>query len=322
MKNLTLRQLRGFVTVAAEASFSRAAGKLALSPSALTIAIRDLEVEIGLPLFNRTTRSVALTDAGSTFLPVAIAALEGLGEGVEALRAQVRLERGSVVLAATSSFVDVVVAPAVVKMARSHPAIRVRIVEDVAEDMVDRVERGEADFGVTTSWQIPSTLDSHLLLTDKFGVVCDVGHPLVRSRSVVSWIDVADYPLVSMASGAGIRQLIDNNRAVAKVLPLPTYEVSSVASLMALVGSGAGIAILPSIAALSRLGRNLAFRPVSRPSVLRDLTLIRRRGHTLRPAAQLLYSHVLAEVHELKESGALSHAASKAGGGVSSFSVQ
>src|ERR1700731_1618803 len=103
MKNVTLKQLRAFVTIAHEKSFTRAAGRLNISQSALTLGIRDLEAELALRLFDRSTRSVQPTTQAEVFLPVAIRLLDELDHAVDDLRAVAGRRKGSAVVSANAS---------------------------------------------------------------------------------------------------------------------------------------------------------------------------------------------------------------------------
>jgi LysR family carnitine catabolism transcriptional activator len=254
-----------------------------------------------MQLFDRTTRSVELTLQGLNFLPVAVRILDELARGIDDLQALANKQKGSVVVTATSSFINVVIAPAVAMLGQAHPGITVRIFEDTAKSLVNRVLNGEADFGITTIWQKPDDIEAELLLRDRLGVLCPVDHPLAQKAGELTWSDLAAYRIASLGPGAGIREMVENNRRVAMVLPVPTYEVSTVSSLLSLVENNVGIAIFPRIATLSGIAKNLAFRPVSRPSLFRDLSLIKRKGRSLTPAADALVQCMYEQLRNLRK---------------------
>ena len=139
MRNVTIKQLRAFVMVARERSFTRAAAQLNLSQSALTLQVRELEAEVGLKLLHRSTRSVELTSAGQEFLPLSARLLDELTHALDDLHALARGEKGSVVVVAGASVIALVVAPAIAGLAKSHPGISIRILEDLGDEVTRRV---------------------------------------------------------------------------------------------------------------------------------------------------------------------------------------
>src|SRR5919205_1072597 len=100
--NITLKQLRAFAAVAREQSFTRAAERLHVTQSALTAAIKALEEELNLRLFDRSTRAVVLTPQGQHFLPVAEKLLRDLTESLDDLKTLADRQRGSVTVAAAA----------------------------------------------------------------------------------------------------------------------------------------------------------------------------------------------------------------------------
>ncbi|HEY4067677.1 MAG TPA: LysR family transcriptional regulator, partial [Burkholderiaceae bacterium] len=158
--NITLKQLRAFTALAHERSFTHASETLHVTQSTLTSAIKALEGEIGIRLFDRSTRFCELTPQGARFLPAAQRMLRDLGESLEEVREVAGLQRGSVAVAAAASFINFVLAQAVVDMARSHPAIGVRLVEEITSGVCRLVTDGEVDFGVTSLFAPAPDLDT------------------------------------------------------------------------------------------------------------------------------------------------------------------
>lgn len=301
VRNVTIKQLRSFVTIAQERSFTRAAGRMNVSQSALTIAIRDLEREVGMPLFDRTTRSVELTAQGTSFLPVARRMLDELSRGLGDLRALAELQKGMVVVTAASAIINVVLAPAVQVLAAAHPRIAVRIIEDTTERLASRVLNGEADFGITTLHRPIDDIERRLLLRDRLGVLCPKGHPLALKSGDLTWSDLAKYPLAALGPEGWIRTMLDNDSRVASILPQPMYEVSSVSSLLALVEAGVGIGVFPGIVACPIMSKDLVFRPILRPVLRREVFFIKRKRRSLTPAANELANCVFEQFRKLQE---------------------
>jgi DNA-binding transcriptional LysR family regulator len=284
MKNITIKQLRAFITVSREKNFTRAASQLGLSQSALTIAVRQLEQEINLKLFDRSTRSVQLTVHGSAFLPTAEGLLDELSRALEDLSAIAARQKGNVVVAATASFMCSVLAPTVAALAKKYPGLRIKLL-NTPENLARRVLEEEIDFGIANIWQPVQALESHLLLEDRFGIVCPARHPLSKLPDQLVWSDLKKQPMVTMASGASVRDIMDRHKNVSAYFEDPACEVSSIFALGALIEHKVGIATLPALVARQIVSKNLVFRPLHRPIIKRDLFVIKRRGRSLTPAA-------------------------------------
>ena len=145
-ENITLRQLRALLMVANERSFTKAAARLNVTQSALTNAIKSLESELGLRLFDRTTRLVTPTPSGARFTAVAERILGDVGQAVDDLRADAARQQGLVVVAATATMITAMLVPALIALSERYPGVRVRLIEELTEGAVKRLRTGELDF--------------------------------------------------------------------------------------------------------------------------------------------------------------------------------
>lgn len=290
MNNITLKQIRAFVAVATECSFTRAASTLHLTQSTLTSSIKALEDELEVQMFDRSTRSVVLTHQGELFLPAAQRMLCDLSESLDDLRIVKARERGSVSVCAAGSFITYVLSPALIRMASDYPGIHVRLTEGTTESVTSIVESGQADFGVTTLFEQVTELDNALLLTDSYGAVCCATHPLnADDRRPITWNNLSAYTMVRLSRANGIRRLLDKPANTSRLLKGTAYEVSGVAHLRALLGDGFGYSILPGLAAKSLRGEDLRFHLLSRPTIRRELYVVKKKGRSLSPAAAAFF---------------------------------
>ena len=294
MRNVTLKQIRAFVTVARERSFTRAAAELNLSQSALTLQVRGLEAEAGLKLLQRSTRSVELTSAGHEFLPISIRLLDDLAHALDGLHALARGDKGSVVVIAGASLISLVVAPAIAGLARNFPGISIRILEDLGDEVTRRVIAGEADFGLASFSRATSDVDSLLLLRDRVGILCARDHELARKRTL-RWKDLTHHPLAILGQGNVLRATLAKKPDIGLMLPRPNYEASSISALVSLVEQGAALALLPYFGAFPATGRKLVFRLIHDPPMFRDLHFVLPRRRSLTPAAQQVASAIMAK---------------------------
>jgi DNA-binding transcriptional LysR family regulator len=299
MRDISIKQLRAFLSVAATQNFSQAAARLHISPSALSLSIQELEGRIGLKLFNRSTRSVALTDTGAAFLPVADRLVSDFTKAVDDLVAFPAQERGRVVVGAAASVISIVLGRAIADLYRLNSRIDVRLIEDTTQTLTNRVARGELDFGITTLWTKIDSLIAVPFLDDRLGIVAARSHPLAKSNTPIQWKDLRGHNLISLTAGAGLRARMELDAKISNVLNLPSHEVSSVAALYTLVKSGLGAAVIPALTALDLDSRSLVFRPLVNPVSWRNLFFVRSRTGTLSSAALTLLTPISAYLKSL-----------------------
>ncbi|MCW8088416.1 LysR family transcriptional regulator [Sabulicella glaciei] len=282
--NVTLRQLRAFVAVARSRSFTQAANELSLTQSAVTMAIRTLEAEVGLRLLDRSTRHVAPTTHGERFLATAERMLEDMERALEDLRAIAEREQGLVVVAATASFINYVLAPALRDLSLRFPGISVRLIEEHTEGAARRLLAAEVDFAVTTLPSPEHGIEAVPLLRDRFAVICPEGHPLTRAGASLGWGALLDFPRAGLSIQNGIRRLLQQDKHGIQAVRDLRYEVSSVGALQSIVETGLAIAVMPALAAVPMQRSPLVCR-VLEPPLYRTVSLARRAGRSLTPAA-------------------------------------
>lgn len=292
--HLSLRQLRAFLAVAQESSMTRAATRLHLTPSALSMLVRSMEDDLGMRLFERTTRRVVLTDAGKLFLPTVEQVFLQLDSGIASLQQSQRL-KASQLRVATSPLLASALFPKVIASFRAqHPQVAVVLMDTLIDSLPDLVRRGEVDMAVCTANSDVADLSSHLLYVDKLMLVCHVDHPLAQARDV-SWSSLVDEPLILMRHGSGLRSLVDKTIAKWCKRLQPAYEVSQVATALGLVAEGEGVSILPSYA-ISRAqaasqALSIATVPLVGPVVAREIVALMPAGAASSVAVDAFIDH-------------------------------
>lgn len=289
MNNISLKQIRAFVAVASEGSFTKAAQRLHVTQSTLTSSIKALEEEIGLQVLDRSTRSVVPTQQGSVFLPVAKRLLRDLEDALDDLQMAAERERGSVAVCAASSFITYVLTPALVQLAADYPGIHVRLTEGTTRSVAQQVLSGEADFGVTTLFETLPELDAGLLLTDAYGAVYGSGHALNEEKAPLTWNSLKPHTMVRLSQANGIRMILDREPRIASLFEDTAYEVSSVASLHALIRREFGFSVVPALAAKPLVVEGARFALLTRPAIRRKLYVVKKKGRSLSPAALSMF---------------------------------
>jgi LysR family carnitine catabolism transcriptional activator len=293
--NITLRQIRAFLAVADTGGFGRAAEQMHVSPSALSTLVKELEEQIGLKLFYRSTRVVQLTEAGSEFLPLARKALDDLEAAVAGSRALADVKRGRVTVAA-SIVIAATLLPWVMQSFRQcHPGIQCILKDGVEETIRDQVRRGEVDLGVGTLLEGEPGLSEITLYQDHLVALVPDGHPLAQ-RGSVSWRELAKHPLICLPAQSPSRALADAAFQEAGLRPVPAYEVTFSSTAISMVAAGLGVAALPvNVRQLSR-GAGVQARMLVRPTVKRSMGIYSRSDAELTPAARAFLQHMQAYV--------------------------
>jgi DNA-binding transcriptional LysR family regulator len=283
--NVTLRQLQAFVAVAQHGQFALAADRLHVTPSALSMLIRQLEEQTGARLFDRHTRLVRLTEIGAEFLPVARKVLADLDSALSQSRELSALRRGRVSLATSTVLAATVMPEAIRRFGASWPGITV-VLRDVVEQDIKRLLRaGDVDIGVGTALHADADIDEETLLSDRLVALLPHDHALA-SRREVSWRELAAQPLIALAQGSPLRALADQALATADAAAHPAYEVGFSSTVISMVAAGLGVAALPVNARQLTPKVRIAVRPLVRPVVPRRVCLFKPRDRGLSPAAE------------------------------------
>ena len=280
----TLADLRAFVTVGELQSFAAAAKALHLSQPALSRRISHLEGLLDVRLFDRTTRSVELTQLGQRFLGQVRSVITDLDRSVVDLHDVAHIEAGDVTVGCVFSAVHHFLPGVIRSFREQHPHVLVRIIEEGADEVLASVKSGEADFALNyTGMQDPEVAFTPLL-KERFVLACPVGHPLAKRRSV-RWEEIVDYPYALVSHASRNRVLIDQALAEVAPLPRPVCEFRHISTLIGFVDNGLGVAIVPQLT-LPQQPASVVGVPLEHPVISRTIGLTQRTGRSLSPAAE------------------------------------
>ena len=293
--NVTLKQLRAFIAVADKGSFVAAAEALARSQPALSQLIRQLEDEIGSPLFHRTTRSVKLTSLGMGFLPTARHLLTQVDAAVTEIQDAAAEKRGRVIIACLPSIAYRIMPQVIAVNDAKHPRMRVIVRDLNLKGIVAAVSEDKADLGIASMPPTGSSLDGLVLARDRFYAIVPRGHPLADG-SAVRWKELAGFPFISMTTENGIRQLVDDAVASQGVRLSITSEVSNLATVYGLLEAGIGVTALPGLALPADDHPFLVYRTLRNPTVERTIRLVWRPGVGLSQSGRAILESIQAAV--------------------------
>lgn len=273
---MELHQLRYFVAVVEDGSFTAAAARVHVSQSGVSAQVAKLEQELGQRLLERGPRTLSLTAAGEVVLPIARAVLAGVDQISEVtdefsgvVRGRVRM--GMIRGCSIPPFLD-----ALAGFRASHPGVELVLVEDDSDVLQRQVISGELDLALI-GWagEVLDGLDETTVVDEPVAAVVAADHPLARRRTV-RWAHLADQTLLCLPRGTGIRAAVDLSRAAAGVEPRVDLEASSPDTLIGLAGRGAGVALLSESMVIGAPG--VVARVVSDATVTARLGLVAREG--------------------------------------------
>ncbi|HTU97660.1 MAG TPA: LysR family transcriptional regulator [Solirubrobacteraceae bacterium] len=282
---MELRQLRYLVALAEELNFTRAAEREHVAQPALSQQIRRLEDEVGLALVERTTRHVALTEAGEVLVVRArrvLAELEAAGTELQGLRG---MDTGHVSIGAMHTMGPIDLSLPLALFHDRHPGVGLTVREQSSEEMAEMLRVDEIDLAfLSVTERVESHgLALHQLVSEELVVLLPPDHPL-NGRAQVRMAELADEQFISFRAGARLRELLFAAGREAGFEPKVTLESNESQRIRRLVARGLGVAILPRSDA-ERPGAEVAVARLVEPSLRRDITLAWRDGRRLTPAA-------------------------------------
>lgn len=282
--NLTVRQLRAFALGAQFASFSEAANRMGMTQPGYSLLIRQLEEEVGMALFRRTTRRVELTEAGREILQSAQRTLQQLDETRRRAEDFRDARQGTLNLAFVPSVGCSVLPPILSRFADAYPGVKLAFHEAQAVGFAERVRSGQAEIGLGLLLKPDEPLAFEPLMRDCLVALLHERHPLA-ARSTVTWKTLSRFNSILVTNQSSVRVHADRAAAAAGVDIEPTYVFDSLTTAVGMVRAGLGYAVLPSLALRSMdLGGAVA-RMVEQPRARRDIGLLTRTQFALSPAA-------------------------------------
>ena len=280
MKNVTLRQLRVFVAAARHLNFGKAAKELHLTPPAISMQIRDLETQVGLPLFERSGKSVSLTVTGEYLLVYARRMLSTLKDAEDALARFRGLQSGRLTIGMVSTAKYFV--PRLLKLFREeHPNIEVRLVVGNREQLVSQLQRNELDLAIMGRPPREIATRAEPFAAHPLGVICAPDHPLMGEAQCAA-TTLSNFGFIIRESGSGTRTAMEEYLREHRVEIRIAMELASNETIKQAVMSGMGVSFL----SLHSIGMELRNGLIGVPDV-EGLPLI-RRWHVVNTSSKML----------------------------------
>jgi DNA-binding transcriptional LysR family regulator len=280
---MEIRQLRYFEAVVRHRHFTNAADELHIAQSALSHQVRRLELELGVELLQRTTRSVQPTEAGELVaerVRTVLAETDALRAEIDELRG---LRRGHLTVGA-HLFGGALDIPAILaSFTSAFPDVEVGLREGTAARMVEMLRNGSLDIAFALEDEPPAGVERLELSSEELAAAMSPGHALA-GEGPLTVKALAGHRLIAFQQGSSTRQVVDAALERARTRPTIALEANDFALVRSLVARGIGLAILPR-SFLERPGAPITFRTLSPPLRMR-VALWWRTGRRLSPAAR------------------------------------
>ena len=285
MKNATFRQLRVFTEVARHLSFARAAEVLHLTPPAVTMQVKELEGHVGLPLFERTGRQVALTTAGEYMLVYARKVLATLKDAEDAAARLKQVEAGQLTIGMVST-AKYFLPRLLTEFQREHEGVELRLAVGNREQLVKMLHNNEVDIAVMgrppkelATRTEPFAAHPHVFVAATDHPLLRVGHPTVES--------LRPYGFILREPGSGTRAAMEKFLEKSHMEPRVVMEMTSNETIKQAVMAGMGISFL----SLHTIGLELEHKliatlDVEGAPIIRAWNLVHTLSKLLSPAAE------------------------------------
>jgi len=288
--DVDLRLLRYALALAEQGNFARAAAAVHISQPAFSRGISQLEQRAGTLLFERGRHGARPTDAGRLFLAQArevASRAADLGREMDLLRG---LDTGELSIGAGVYSGPMMVSRAVARLVRQHPALRLRVINDIWLNLADAVRQRAVDVAVIDVRALQDAGDLHFapLLRHQVYLVVRSGHPLLRQPGEINFGDVVRFPFAggSRVPAPMLKQMLEEKsrtgEPVVEVKSLPSIACDSLAILKTIVRGSDAVALLPLNVVMAdvRAGK-LAVLPIIRPWLQSAFAIVRLAHRSL-----------------------------------------
>ncbi|HXO65984.1 MAG TPA: LysR substrate-binding domain-containing protein [Steroidobacteraceae bacterium] len=286
---LKLKDLRYLVAVADQRHFGRAAARCFVSQPTLSTQLKKLEHSLGVQLIERTPNNVSLTEAGEQIVARARRILEASDEVVALARSQRDPLSGRLRVALLPTIGPYLLPRVTRAIRRGLPRLELMLYEYQTAPMLEKLHAGELDLGILALPVELGGLEARELYSEPFTVALPEGHALARRPSVRVG-DLKGERLLLLEDGHCLRDQALEVCARAGVSDSQDFRATSLETLRQMVATGAGVTLLPELAARGGSGsaRGVAIRPFVRPAPVRQVGAVWRRSTARRQSIEAL----------------------------------
>ncbi len=282
---MELRHLRYFLAVCEEMNFTKAAQKLMIAQPPLSRQIKDLEEEVGTPLFIRDHHNLRLTEEGAKFRSYANRIVMLADRSVEDIREMNTGLRGTVYIAEVEGKAPHLTASYISEFAKQYPDVQYNIWNGNSDDVISRVRNGLADLAIVMEPFDPQSLHSIPVYREPWIAMFSQDHPLAKTKGDSIKIEMLEgYDLLIPSKGSRLRE-INDWFAPLGITPNIRARISNATTAYELCVQNVGVAIYPAAAADLIRGGKVHIRQLTSPKHMATYVLIYPEDHPMSPVA-------------------------------------
>lgn len=293
--------IQAFLAVVESGSFAMAAARLHLSQTAVSHRMRKLEESLGVALVVRTSRGIALTEAGNALLPRARSAVQQLEVSFDDVRRHGQDATRWVAFGCLPTVSASILVPLLRRAAERFPQVQVRLFDSSPVEVAELVQAGTAAFGITLAQGVPEKLSAQPIAREPFVLACPADHPFA-ARTSIAWGELLAQPMIRISLPSGNSMTIDDALGPLREQVRWRYEAQRTAMAVEMVRGGLGLTVVPRLCV--RAGDGVAAVPIEGPEITRLLVVATRPGVALRAEERFLADTAAALVREHLAAGA------------------
>lgn len=284
---MTPKQLRAFLAVAKTLSFAEAGAMVHLSQPALSLSIKKLEDGLGGPLLTRSTRSVTLTPEGMALYEAGLRLLAEWDNTVDELQQRFALKKGKVAVAAMPSFAGTLLPKAMLAFREQHPNINIEVHDVIAERVVEMVQQGRIELGITFDPGNNEELNFTPLFDDAFIAVLPPGHTHAGCDEI-TWPRLLESDFITLQRPSTFRDLMERQLSEQGLVPRITFDAHHLSTVGRMVATGLGVGAVPALCREQMMELGASCARLVDPVISRQVGILTRRRHGLSVAAEEL----------------------------------
>lgn len=291
--NISFRQLEYFAAVAEWLSFRDAADACFVTQPGLSAQLKDLERLLGVQLFERSQRTVLLTPAGETLLPLARGILTASDEFIDLARSLTQPLTGTLRLGVIPTVAPYFLPKTLPALRQHYPQLQVRLHEDLTHRLLELLSHGKLDLLLVALEADLGNVSTLTLTTDPFVLAVPAQHRLAKRKRVTE-VDIAGEQVLLLDDGHCLRDQALAVCHTSGASEIGDFRASSLNTLIQMVAGGIGITLLPRLSLEVEASPNsqIVILPFRRPEPSRTIGLVWRttspRTHEFQLLAELL----------------------------------
>lgn len=294
---MELRQLEYFMAVCEELHFTKASEKLGITQPTLSHQIKALEDEIGVPLFDRMGKKIAITEAGRLLYEQASKAFGNLKGAIEKIQELQQIERGILYIGTLPGEINELISSLLLEFHKKYPRIQIRVISK--DDIVERILMNELDLAVTIMPPEDERLTRVRLYKEDFYLAVSSNHPLA-SKVSANFDEIRNYPIILFPQNHQCRKLIESTCTSKGFQVDALIETNDIDSILNFVEAGAGITILSKTLLNLHNREKIKIIPLVNPGLCREIGMVFHKDKYLTSAVRSFIDMLNEHIEVLK----------------------